>query len=211
LIGSRERVRHRLLAFPVLTALASFFLAVLALPARSVSAPGVVHAAPESPIARAAFLPRGVVLRTGEGATRLVLQPGGHYGVLVFRDGVRGEHIAIVYHGAMPADSDGAWSLDDRVWQEPLWSADANALVWSPDGSALYVSTGDHGSGSVFRLDLGARRARRLWPDGDASSAEQGAGRSCEMMSADAARRLLRVRYQPAAMRPPIAVDVRMD
>ncbi len=164
-----------------------------------------------SATAHSAILPRGVVLRPGDGDTRLVLQPGGPYAVMIFRDGALGDRLAIVHLGPMAAARDSAWTLDERFWQEPLWSADANALVWSSDGLALYISTGDHGSGGVFRLDLRNRRTRRLWPNDDASTAEQGPGRSCEMMSADAARRILRVRYQPSATQRPIAVDVWME
>ena len=153
---------------------------------------------------------RGVALRPDAGETRLELQPGGPFAVMVLRNGTLGDHLAIVYHGPMPNIRDGAWTLDERWWQDPLWSAHANALVWSPDGTALYISTGDRGSGGVFRLDLRNRRARRLWPNDEASTPEQGIGRSCEIMSADAARRLLRVRYQPSATQRPIAVDVWM-
>ena len=205
-------MRGRMIARAVLAALLlQSSSAALAAPASSAAQPKAARATAMSGTARTAILPRGVALRTGDGDTRVVLQPGGPYGVFVFRDGARGEHIAVVYHGPMPTERDGAWALDDRFWQELSWSADANALVWSPDGTALYVSTGDHGSGGVFRLDLATRRALELWPGSKASTAEQGPGRSCEMMSADAARRLLRVRYQPSATQRPVAVDVRME
>lgn len=173
-------------------------------------APGV-KSVPASSIVVPATQLRGVVLRPRDGDTRLVLQPGGPFALMIFRDGTLGEHLAVLYHGPLPRPRDGGWALDDRWWQDPLWSTDANAWVWSPDGKALYLSTGDRGSGSVFRLDLRSRRARRLWPNDEASTPEQGAGRSCEIMSADAGRRLLRVRYQPASTQRPIAVDVRME
>ena len=178
------------------------------------SATSATHGSDGVPCAPAFVVParilRGVALRPDAGETRLELQPGGPFAVMVLRNGTLGEHLAIIYHGPMPNVHDGAWTLDDRWWQDSLWSAHANAMVWSPDGTALYVSTGNRGSGGVFRLDLRNRRASRVWPNDDASTPEQGIGRSCEIMSADAARRLLHVRYQPSATQRPIAVDVWM-
>src|SRR5207249_11111586 len=111
------------------------------------------HAAGTQPSAgRSAILPQGIVLRPSDGDTRFVLEPGGPFAALIFRDDTHVDHIGIVYVAAMQAERDSAWTADDRFWQEPLWSADVNALVWSPDGGALYVSTGDRGSGGVFRL-----------------------------------------------------------
>ncbi len=158
-----------------------------------------------------ATIARGVVIRPDDGDSRVEVQPGGPFAAMVFRNGAPGDQVAVVHLGPLRTPKDGAWSLDDRWWQEPLWSADANAFVWSPDGTALYISTGGRGSGGVFRLDLRNRRAVRVWPNDEASTPEQGAGRSCEILKADAARRLLRVRYQPAATQRPIAVDVWMD
>ena len=158
-----------------------------------------------------AILPQGIVLRPRDGDTRFVLEPGGPFAALIFRDDTHVDHIGVVYVAAMRADRDSAWTADDRFWQDPLWSSDVNALVWSPDRSALYVSTGDRGTGAVFRLDLRARRSRRLWPNSETSTAEQGEGRSCEIMTVDPVRRLLRVRYEAAVTREPIAVEVRME
>src|SRR5437667_10655189 len=111
-----------------------------------------------------AILPQGIVLRPRDGDTRFVLEPGGPFAALIFRDDTHVDHIGLVYVAAMQAERDSAWTADDRFWQEPLWSADVNALVWSPDGGALYVSTGDRGSGGAFRPVLRSRPYIGLGP-----------------------------------------------
>lgn len=153
---------------------------------------------------------RGTLLRTRDLADSLVAQPGGRFAALVFHDDAHDDHVGVVYRGLMRGTRDGAWSLDDRFWQDPAWSGDANALVWAPGADVLFVSTGDHGTGAVFRLDLPARKAQRVWPNDATSPADQGAGRSCEIMNVDPVKRLLHVRYLAAAGRTPVAVEVWM-
>ena len=156
-------------------------------------------------------LERGILVHPSEQGTCLLEPAGSAYVAIVFHDPGRDDHMGFVRLGVMRSERDAAWTTDDRFWQEPLWSSDVNALVWSPARDAVYVSTGDHGSGGVFRLDLRTRHAVRLFPAPETSTADQGPGRSCEILRADVPRRLLHVRYRAADQRQPVAVDVRLE
>jgi hypothetical protein len=55
------------------------------------------------------------------------------------------------------------WNETNRFWQDPAWAADVNAVVWSPSGRYVYVSTDEiYGSSGLFRLDLMTRGSERL-------------------------------------------------
>jgi hypothetical protein len=100
---------------------------------------------------------------------------GGPFAVFVFCDDALGANIAVINisPGAGPGTIrlDGPrkdwnfWHVNDRVWQEASWATDVTSFAWSSDLRLLYVATsGIYGSGAVYRLDLVARKAEKIFP-----------------------------------------------
>ena len=96
---------------------------------------------------------------------RLFLQPNGPFAVLAFTEDAFALHIGVIYYATMGMPLDGDWSLGDRFWQEERWNSDVVNCAWGKDGRTLFVATsGVYGSGSVYQLDLMARRSEVLFP-----------------------------------------------
>src|SRR5882724_1364309 len=101
-------------------------------------------------------------------------QPAGPFAVFLFCEDALGTYLGVLYSdpiGApVAAPFVNAWTLENRYWQDPVWSADVTGFVWNSKGSRLYVSTSEiYGSGGIFELDLPSRHARQLAPPGGAS------------------------------------------
>jgi hypothetical protein len=110
-------------------------------------------------------------------------QPNGPMAIINFCEDALGTHIALVYYDPMGAPVPikfhnelskkeretyyKVWSLDNRMWQEPLWSFDVTSYAWGPNGRKLYVSTSNiYGSGALYELDLIRRKYKQIAPEG---------------------------------------------
>jgi hypothetical protein len=81
----------------------------------------------------------------------------------VFCESALAIHIGVIYADHMTSPVDGAWSITDRFWQAAEWAGDVQSFAWSPDGEALFVSTGAiYGTSTLYQLDLRAREAHQL-------------------------------------------------
>jgi hypothetical protein len=193
-------------------AIATVLLPVSALSAGAAAAQSGDDSTRTPQVVAANQIARGALIRPDKGPTRLLEASGSPFAVMVFRDpGI--DRIAIIHQGEVggTAQTDTAWSAIHRFWNDSPWSNDVNAIVRTPAGDALFVSTGGRGSGAVFRLDLRQRVVKQVWPSELAAPAEQGEGRSCEILGVDAPKRLLHVRYQAAAERKPVSMDLRLE
>jgi hypothetical protein len=110
-------------------------------------------------------------------------QPNGPMALILFCEDALGTYIGLVYY-----DSPGApvplnfykrlseaeketyykvWSLDNRMWQDPIWASDVTSYAWGPDGTKLYVATsGIYGSGALYELDLVRKKYKQVAPTG---------------------------------------------
>lgn len=110
-------------------------------------------------------------------------QPNGPMAIINFCEDALGTHIALVYYAPMGAFVPikfhkelskeeretyyKVWSLDNRMWQEQLWSFDVTSYAWGPNGRRLYVSTSNiYGSGALYELDLIRRKYKQIAPEG---------------------------------------------
>jgi hypothetical protein len=98
----------------------------------------------------------------------------GPFAVFVFCDDALGANIAVI--NISPGAGPGAirlvgprkewnhWNVSDRIWQEASWATDVTSFAWSSDLCLLYVATsGTYGTGAVYRLDLVARVATKIF------------------------------------------------
>jgi hypothetical protein len=91
-------------------------------------------------------------------------QPGSAFAALLFCDDAQGSTLAVACYTGSACDR-APWELAARFWQEQRWARDVTAFAWDPDGTCLYVSTGEvFGDGRVFALDLLRRMAVPLLP-----------------------------------------------
>ncbi len=123
----------------------------------------------------------------------LYKQPNGPMAIMVFCEHALGIYIGLVYYdnmaGPIPDEfykklpeaekkTYKTWSLDNRMWQAPIWAADVTSYAWSPDGNKLYVGTSDiYGSGGLYELDLVRRQYKQIAPaETEASMEKPGLG-----------------------------------
>lgn len=111
-------------------------------------------------------------------------QPNGPMAVILFCEDALGTYIGLVYYDAMGSPVPyrfyeklsetekgtyyKVWSLENRMWQDPLWASDVTSYAWGPDGTKLYVATSEvYGSGALYELDLVRRRHKQIVPRGE--------------------------------------------
>jgi len=101
--------------------------------------------------------------RCTQGLTPLQDSP---YAIMMFCEDALGNYLSITYFRSMGAPVDGAWSLNNRHWQNEPWGLDVTSYYYVPAISALFISTSEHyGEGGIFRLDLHTRKFRKLTSD----------------------------------------------
>ncbi len=110
-------------------------------------------------------------------------QPNGPMAVILFCEDAIGTYIVLVYYDTMGGPVPVSfyeklseteketyykiWSLENRVWQNPLWASDVTSYAWGPDGTKLYVATSQvYGEGGLYELDLVRRRHKQIAPTG---------------------------------------------
>ena len=113
----------------------------------------------------------------------LYKQPKGPMALLLFCEDALGTYIGLVYYEHMgspvpygyysklsQAEKDAyftIWSLNNRMWQDPIWASDVTSYVWGPDGTKLYVATSEiYGSGALYELDLIRKKYKQIAPSG---------------------------------------------
>jgi hypothetical protein len=111
----------------------------------------------------------------------LYKQPKGPMALLLFCEDALGTYIGLVYYDHMgspvpydfflklsQAEKDNyfkVWSLDNRMWQEPLWASDVTSYAWGPDGTKLYIATSEiYGAGALYELDLIRKKYKQIAP-----------------------------------------------
>jgi hypothetical protein len=141
----------------------------------------------------------GQVVNLETAHERVFEHPASPYAVIRFPEDALGEHIGVIYYGRMAIPNDGAWSLDDRFWQDKTWSSDVTSFAWANDGRTLFVGTSEvYGTGCVYRLDLMRRKAKRIYPSAAevARNESQANGFSTVILAIDEQHRFLKVRVQ---------------
>ena len=110
-------------------------------------------------------------------------QPDGPMAVILFCEDALGTYIGLVYYDTMGSPVPDRfyeklsekekqtyykiWSLENRMWQNPLWASDVTSYAWGPDGTKLYVATAQvYGSGGLYELDLVHRSHKQIAPKG---------------------------------------------
>jgi len=110
-------------------------------------------------------------------------QPNGPLAIVNFCEDALGTYIGIIYYEQMGAPVPikfynelskeeknsyyKVWSLENRMWQEPLWSTDVTSYAWGPNGKKLFVATSNiYGSGALYELDLLRRKYNQVAPAG---------------------------------------------
>jgi hypothetical protein len=110
------------------------------------------------------------LFQTDKHSDRVVLQPKGNYAVIFFYEDALANYCSVIYYNPMRDPRDGAWSISQRIWQDPIWSDDVSSIAWSPNGEYLYVATSQvYGEGGLFRLTLKEKTYKRLLPKADES------------------------------------------
>jgi hypothetical protein len=111
----------------------------------------------------------------------LYKQPKGPMALLLFCEDALGTYIGLVYYDHMgsPVPYDfflklsqaeketyfKIWSLDNRMWQDPMWASDVTSYAWGPDGTKLYIATSEiYGSGALYELDLIRKKYKQIAP-----------------------------------------------
>jgi hypothetical protein len=124
-------------------------------------------------------------------------QPDGPYAALVFCENALGAYLAVVRLAPLEKTVEGAWSPRALIWQEEPWATDITSFAWTPDGGRLFVATAEGaGSGGLYELDLGARRARQVAPkDSAVTAAKPGPGYVIDRL--DRERQVLHYRALP--------------
>jgi hypothetical protein len=91
-------------------------------------------------------------------------QPGGAFAALLFCDDAQGSTLGVACYTGIACER-APWELAARFWQQQPWAREVTAFAWDPDGTCLYVSTGEvYGDGRVFALDLLRQKALPLAP-----------------------------------------------
>jgi hypothetical protein len=110
-------------------------------------------------------------------------QPNGPMAVILFCEDALGTYIGLVYYDTMGGPVPyrfneklseteketyyKTWSLENRMWQNPLWASDVTSYAWGPDGTKLYVATSEvYGSGALYELDLVRKMHKQIAPTG---------------------------------------------
>ncbi len=103
--------------------------------------------------------------------------------LLLFCEDALGTYIGLVYYDSMESPVPynyyirlsaaekktyyKAWSLGNRMWQDPIWASDVTSYAWSPDGTKLYIATSEiYGSGGLYELDLIRKKYKQIAPTG---------------------------------------------
>jgi hypothetical protein len=122
-------------------------------------------------------------------------QPNGPFALFLFCEDALGSYLSVIYAAPIGAPATPAphrWRLNDRYWHDSLWGSDVTSYAWSPDGSRLFVATGEiYGSGGLFELNLRERKSRQISPDKPVSESSPGPGFT--ILSLDSARSVLLV------------------
>jgi len=116
-----------------------------------------------SGFSQAKYLP----LREGK---LLGLQPNGNYAVMFFDEDAQGTYCAVIYYKPMGSsiETNIAWDIRERVWQNQIWSSGITDIAWSPNGKYLYITTESiYGDGGCFCLDLNNKTYKRILPEID--------------------------------------------
>jgi hypothetical protein len=117
-------------------------------------------------------------------------QPNGPMAVILFCEDALGTYIGLVYYDTMGSPVPDRfyeklseteketyykiWSLENRMWQNPLWASDVTSYAWGLDGTKLYVATSQiYGSGALYELDLVRRKHKQLAPTGKESKLDK--------------------------------------
>lgn len=97
----------------------------------------------------------------------------GPFAALVSCEEALGSYLTVVYAGPMRTPKAGAWDIGTRTWHEPEWGDDVTSFVWGSKGKRLYVATSSvYGTGGVFQLELGDKRALKLFPAASTTDSE---------------------------------------
>jgi hypothetical protein len=92
---------------------------------------------------------------------------------MVFDEYALGLNIGVIYYEQMGIPSDGNWWLSERFWSDRLWSSNVTSILWGPKGQFLYVATSRiYGDGSVFRLNLKEKSAKKIFPVDDINATD---------------------------------------
>src|SRR5436190_23122913 len=67
----------------------------------------------------------------------VVAAPTGPFAVWVFCEDALGTQIGLVYARTMGAPNDGAWGVNNRLWQDGACTADVQTVALPPDGPSL--------------------------------------------------------------------------
>lgn len=87
----------------------------------------------------------------------------GPFGLLTSCEDALGDYITVVYMSPMSRPNTGGWSIEDRCWHEEAWNSDVTSYAWDGSARVLIVATSQiFGSGSVYALDLIAKKPRLL-------------------------------------------------
>ncbi len=87
----------------------------------------------------------------------------GPFGLLVSCEGALGDYLTVAYVSPMSQPKRGGWSIEDRCWHEEAWSSDMTSYAWDGAAQVLILATSQvYGSGSVYALDLIAKKSRLL-------------------------------------------------
>jgi hypothetical protein len=130
---------------------------------------------------------------------RVFQHPTSPFAVLRFPESALGEHIGVIYYGNMAKPKDGAWSVDDRFWQDKAWSSAVTSFAWANNGLTLFVGTSEvYGTGCIYCLDLLRRKAKCIYPSAAdvAKHESQADGFTTVILGIDEANRALKVRLQ---------------
>ena len=110
-------------------------------------------------------------------------QPNGPMALILFCNDALGTYIGLVYYDSPEGPASlqfynrlsetekktyyKVWSLENRMWQDPIWASDVTSYAWGPDGTKLYVATSEiYGSGALYELDLVRKKHRQIAPTG---------------------------------------------
>ena len=111
-------------------------------------------------------------------------QPNGPMAALIFCEGALGTYLGLVYYEPMGAPVPikfhsqllkeeekqnyyKVWSLENRLWQNPLWSSDVTSYAWGLNGKRIFIATSNiYGSGAIYELDLIRRNYKQIEPKG---------------------------------------------
>jgi hypothetical protein len=110
-------------------------------------------------------------------------QPNGPMALILFCNDALGTYVGLVYYDSPEGPASElffnrlsetekkiyykTWSLENRMWQVPIWASDVTSYAWGPDGTKLYVATSEiYGSGALYELDLIRKKHKQIAPTG---------------------------------------------